>query len=571
MEMESVWIPEGLNLYVDVDKTPTLNAIIVEGSLIFAPDADANHERFFDAHYIFVNKGLMEVGTEEFPYTSKITITMHSTVEDPYIPIYGNKVIGVRFGTLDMHGVKRPITWTKLETTVMPNATVITVQEEVDWQVGEQISIASTEFDGREGEQRTIIAVAADRKTFTLDQKLTYKHFAQTQYFGDNNEDFIDMRAEVGLLTRNVVFRGDPKTSIATEYGATIFLHSEGDDSLIARLGYIECYNMGQAFKLGRYAIHFHMIGAVHKSYIQGLGLHQSANRAFTMHGTHYLRIMENVVFEAKGHTVFIEDAIETNNYIYKNLIMKTMRSMSLLNTDQTPGNFWLTHPNNIFIDNAAAGSDRYGFWFDLQTHAMGPSADTSVCPENSKVGEFKGNSAHSNGRYGLRLFHNMIPRKYPCQPIVYDPTNETDPYWQNPPVTAIFEDFVSWKGLRNGAIAKKVGDVRFVNFKTADNMLAGMEFAETDFFGNEMAQVNGGFAVGRTNNTNWRIDAGSPHGIIAPRTEKFLIQNVRFYNYNWNDAACLGSCSHCWHPHATDSGARTINTRNLTFDSTAT
>ena len=415
MEGESVWIPEGLNLYVDVDRTPVLKAIIVEGSLIFAPDADPNHERFFDAHYIFINKGMMEVGTEEFPYTSKITITMHSSVEDPYIPIYGNKVIGVRYGTLDMHGIERTPTWTKLETTVEPGATVITLQEEVDWVAGEQISIASTEFDGRQGEQRTIIAVSADKKTLTLDQPLTYKHFAQTQYFGENDIDFIDMRAEVGLLTRNVAFRGDPETSIATEYGATMFFHSDGDDSLIARLGYIECYNVGQAFKLGRYAIHFHMIGAVHKSYIKGVGLHQSNNRAFTMHGTHYLRIEQNVVFEAKGHTVFIEDAIETNNYIYKNLIMKTMRSMSLLNTDQTPGNFWLTHPNNIFIDNAAAGSDRYGYWFDLQEHAMGPSADTSVCPEHDKVGEFKGNSAHSNGRYGLRLFHNMIPRKYPC------------------------------------------------------------------------------------------------------------------------------------------------------------
>lgn len=347
---------------------------------------------------------------------------MHSSVDDPYIPIYGNKVIGVRYGTLDMHGPVRTPTWTKLETTVLPNATVITVQEPVDWVVGEQIAIASTEFDGREGEQRTIIAVSADKKTLTLDQPLTHKHFAETQWFSD--VDFIDMRAEVGLLTRNVVYRGDPETSVSTEYGATMFLHSQGDDSLIARLGYIECYNMGQAFKLGRYAIHFHMIGATHKSYVEGLGLHQSNNRAFTIHGTHYLRIMKNVAFEVKGHTVFIEDAIETNNYIYKNLIMKTMRSMSLLNTDQTPGNFWLTHPNNIFIDNAAAGSDRYGFWFDLQEHAMGPSADMSVCPENDKVGEFRGNSAHSNGRYGLRLFHNMVPRKYPCQPIVYDETN---------------------------------------------------------------------------------------------------------------------------------------------------
>jgi hypothetical protein len=113
MEGETVSVPAGLNLLVDIDSTPHLNAIIVEGSIIFAPDDDdATHERFFDANYIFVNGGLMEVGTEDFPYTSKITITMHGLVSDPYIPIYGNKVLGVRFGTLDMHGVERTPPWT---------------------------------------------------------------------------------------------------------------------------------------------------------------------------------------------------------------------------------------------------------------------------------------------------------------------------------------------------------------------------------------------------------------------------------------------------------------------------
>jgi len=53
------------------------------------------------------------------------------------------------------------------------------------------------------------------------------------------------MRAEVGLLSRNVVFRGDPETSKANEYGAAIFLHSQGDDSLTARLSYFECADVG--------------------------------------------------------------------------------------------------------------------------------------------------------------------------------------------------------------------------------------------------------------------------------------------------------------------------------------
>lgn len=96
MEGESIWIPTGLHLLVDIDSTPILDAILVEGSLIFAPDSDSTHERTFDARYIFVKGGYLEIGTEDYPYTSQLTITMHGTKEDPELPIYGNKVIGVR-------------------------------------------------------------------------------------------------------------------------------------------------------------------------------------------------------------------------------------------------------------------------------------------------------------------------------------------------------------------------------------------------------------------------------------------------------------------------------------------
>jgi hypothetical protein len=125
------------------------------------------------------------------------------------------------------------------------------------------------------------------------------------------------MRAEVGLLTRNVKFRGDEETSLANEYGANIFLHSHGDDSLTGRIENIELHQVGQGFKIGRYAVHFHMIGAVHNSYAKGNAVHTGFNRAFTLHGTHYMRIMNNVVYEVKGHNIFIEDAVEKKNYIY--------------------------------------------------------------------------------------------------------------------------------------------------------------------------------------------------------------------------------------------------------------
>ena len=105
LEGESIHVPEGLNLYVDVDSTPELNLVMVEGSLIFAPDSNPDHERFFDARYIFLNNAYMEVGTEEFPYTSQLTITMHGNISSPYLPIFGNKCIAVKHSTLDMHGV----------------------------------------------------------------------------------------------------------------------------------------------------------------------------------------------------------------------------------------------------------------------------------------------------------------------------------------------------------------------------------------------------------------------------------------------------------------------------------
>lgn len=222
-----------------------MQALFVFGSLIFLPDSDPNHHRTFDARYIFVDHGRMEVGTEEDPYTSKITITLHGKIDDPYLPIYGNKVLGVRHATLDMHGIKREPTWTLMKTTADVGATQIQLDAKVDWVAGDVIAIASTSFDPREAEKRTITEVDnsdVNAPIIKFSDSLEYKHFAKIQTFGT---DTIDTRAEVGLLSRNVVFRGDPETSVENEYGATIFIHSAGDDSVVARLSYIECTHVG--------------------------------------------------------------------------------------------------------------------------------------------------------------------------------------------------------------------------------------------------------------------------------------------------------------------------------------
>ena len=112
---------------------------------------------------------------------------------------------------------------------------------------------------------------------------------------------------------------------------------------------------------------------------------------------------------------------------------------------------------------------------------------------------------------------------------------------------------------------------MRFNNFKVADNILAGIEFSLTSEFGNDMAQINNALIIGKTSNTDEKIESASPRGIITPRTDNFLITGAQFFNYNFNDAAIVGSCSHCFHASSTDNGARTIKFSNITIDSSVT
>ena len=52
---------------------------------------------------------------------------MHGDRFSPYLPAFGNKVIAVRFGILDMHGIKREVTWTRLAFTAHIGDTEITL------------------------------------------------------------------------------------------------------------------------------------------------------------------------------------------------------------------------------------------------------------------------------------------------------------------------------------------------------------------------------------------------------------------------------------------------------------
>ena len=79
---------------------------------------------------------------------------------------------------------------------------------------------------------------------------------------------------------------------------------------------------------------------------------------------------------------------------------------------------------------------------------------------------------------------------------------------------------------------------------------------------------IKGGLVVGSTENSEpEHLDGGGARGIVGPRWDYLTIRDTKFYNLNFGSSGALGDCSHCFHPAATDSGARTIFTSGLYFD----
>lgn len=117
------------------------------------------------------------------------------------------------------------------------------------------------------------------------------------------------MRAEVGLLTRNIKMTGD-ESSQMKNYGSHLMLAGSAENGLVGHIGYTEFYNCGQPRIIGRYCIHFHMNGDVSESFARGNAVHDSMARVITLHGIHFLTVEYNVGYNVKGHNYFVEDGI---------------------------------------------------------------------------------------------------------------------------------------------------------------------------------------------------------------------------------------------------------------------
>ena len=74
----------------------------------------------------------------------------------------------------------------------------------------------------------------------------------------------------------------------------------------LCRIEHVEVRQSGQASRLGRYSIHFHLSGSMNGSYVRHCSIHHSFNRAITAHGVHHLLIEGNVAYDIMGHAYFV-------------------------------------------------------------------------------------------------------------------------------------------------------------------------------------------------------------------------------------------------------------------------
>jgi G8 domain len=542
---DKVTIGRDKDVVLDVSP-PALGGLSIDGKLSFSNDADLE----LTTEWIMVH-GELAIGTDASPHTRKATITLTDNVKgEDVMGGMGDRGIMLSGGTLNLNG-DRTNAWTKLAKTAEAGSTSIQVLNAAQWRVGDEIVLASTDFDPRQAERRTIAAISGN--TVTLDRKLDYMHFGKITFD-------VDERGEVGLLTRNIKIQASADAEQSFFGG-----HIMAMPSSHMYVSGVELNRMGQNLTLARYPIHWHLVGEGKGQYIRNAAIHDTYNRCVTVHGTNNLQVENNVTYNTVGHCFFMEDGIETGNQFVRNLAIQTKCHTSkpcdptdlgpfgaspdglnfkttgqdskdvLIPSDNTVSSFWITNPGNTFRDNVAAGSDATGFWIAFPEHPMGQFEGTDISkatwPRRMKLGEFKGNVAHSNhdGFMGDRA-----PRpdgKFAVGGYISlaDPADA-----RSAQVESVIEDYTAYKNRNSGIWAR--GELRlYRNLKMADN---GIGFTQASGNFNQSAytsKVVDSLFVGETENVgNPGSDAEKKAGrsLPFPTVADFPIRGYEFYDY---------------------------------------
>lgn len=127
-------------------------------------------------------------------------------------------------------------------------------------------------------EELTVLSVSSDGYNVSFTSPARFTHRSEIVTIEGR---VVDMRVEIGLLSRNVIIQGDDGSD-ADLYG----VHTIAFMSGIYRMENAEIRRCGQAFNFGRYCTHSHMAGNMITSYVKANSIHHSYQRACTTHDT---------------------------------------------------------------------------------------------------------------------------------------------------------------------------------------------------------------------------------------------------------------------------------------------
>ena len=394
------------------------------------------------------------------------------------------------------------------------------------WRPGDQIAIASTDFDYTQAEVFELLKCTdCSKYQVKIMGPIRYMHWGEIT-------DGVDMRGEVGLLSRNVRLHGEMEDEC---YGGNLCDEFNQDtfggqikvlkDFTTVKIENAELFHMGQQPVIGSYPIHFHMcLDTSSKGvYIRKNSIHHTFSRCLTIHGTHNVTVDNNMAFDHFGHCYFLEDGGEQDNTFKNNLGFGT-KPGTLIATDSfgRVSTFWITNPDNTLINNHAAGSFGIGIWILMPRLPTGPSADVDMGlvelqARRTILKAFRRNVAHSNRNFGFRLDDELFPDGT-VAPDIYEPREDpTDP--DSDPVLMKLDDFTAYKNSE-GAWIKGVWSL-LTNFRLAENgvgIIIAASFPED--FGPYYQVLANSRIVGETANI------GEPAGEVTLESGEVIVRN---------------------------------------------
>ena len=244
IDSEDVYIPAYTTIYLDVD-TANLGTLTIDGALIFQSITIIR----LNAQRIWVRDGVLIAGNSTDPYKYPIEINLLGDMESADLIIddfidSGNKILAIT-GQLTLisdypqSGVSR-----KLTSNANNGSLSVSLNGAVDWKIGDQIVIGPSEFSPDTSEIRMIISIENAGFELILDLPLNFFHYGcpDTDLYLNSEGLTLDMRATVGLLSRNIMIQGDQEDN----WGCNILIYEYTDVlTNILRAGTAELVGVG--------------------------------------------------------------------------------------------------------------------------------------------------------------------------------------------------------------------------------------------------------------------------------------------------------------------------------------